>query len=131
MAIRKPDITRFLRDYAAALSSGDLKSVAAAWHLPALVVDRRGTVLVTRSKQVEAFFAQAIAAYRAAGTPTVRLESAEVVKVSSGLVHVTATWRGVRDNGRLARTEKSFYVISRQGTPGRLGFDLATSFGDG
>ncbi len=131
MSIKKSEVTRFLKDYAAALSNSDLKSVAKAWHTPSLVVDGRGTVLVTKAKQVETFFAKAIAAYRAAGTPTVRLETTDVVKISSGVVQVTATWRGVRDDGRKAKAERSFYVLSRQGLTGQLGFDLAASFGEG
>jgi hypothetical protein len=129
MSIKKADVTSFLKSHAAALSDGDLEAIASAWHTPSLVVDEQGSIAVSKAKQVVDFFRQAVAAYHESGIVAVRLESAEMTRLSPRVVTVTVTWRQIRSDGKKGQGDRSFYVISKQGLLGKLGIDLASQVG--
>jgi hypothetical protein len=126
VSIKKTDITSFLKSYAAALSDGDLKAISSAWHTPSLVVDQKGSIAVSKAKQVEDFFKHAVAAYHKSGIIAVKLESAEVTRLSKGVVTAMVRWRQIRSDGKKGLVDSSFYVISKQGFLGKLGIDLAS-----
>lgn len=125
MSITKREVKQFLARLGAALSLGDLDRVAAAWHLPALVVDVRGSLAVTRTGPLRAFFKRAVADYHGRGIAAPRVESLEVAKVSDSMVTAAVGWRQVLTGGGKGALERSFYVISRR--DGVLGIDLASS----
>lgn len=126
MSLKKTNVTAFLKRYAAALSEGDLKAISSAWHTPSLVVDQRGAIAVSKAKQVEAFFKQAVAAYHKSGIAAVKLETADVTRLSKGVATATVTWRQIRSDGKKGQADRSFYVISKRGLLGKIGIDLAS-----
>ncbi len=126
MNIKKAEVTAFLKNYAAALSTGDLNSISAAWHIPSLLVGQKGSIAVSKAKEVEGFFKQAVETYHKSGIASVKLESTDVTKLSKGVVTANVTRRQVRSDGRSGKAERSFYVLSKQGLLGKIGIDLVT-----
>lgn len=123
MAISRSAVEKFLRSYAVALGWADLDTIARAWHIPSLVVDTDASLAVKSTRAVRAFFKASVADYHARGIVAPQLEHFEVIPLARHSVAVTATWLEVRDDGRKAKREKSYYVLSRR--DGRLGFDVA------
>jgi hypothetical protein len=129
MSVRRSEITAFLRSYAVSLSEGDLKGISFAWHMPSLVIDQKGSLAVSKARQVEDFFGQAAAAYHESGIAAVKLETLEVSKLSGNMATATVAWRQVRSDGKKGAADLPFYVISRREQSDRLGIDLASQVG--
>lgn len=125
MSITKREVRQFLTAIGRALSIGDVDRVAAAWHVPAVVVDVRGSLAVTHLRQVRSFFKRAVADYHGRGIAAPMVESLDVVKVSDSMVTAAVGWRQLLVGGGKGALERSFYVISRR--DGALGIDLASS----
>ena len=128
MSITKREVRQLLAALGRALSVGDVDRVAAAWHLPALVADARGSLAVTSARQVRAFFKRAVADYHARGIAAPMVESLDVARVSASMVTVAVGWRQLLIGGGKGALERSFYVISRR--EGALGIVFASSGDD-
>ena len=128
MSITKREVKQFLVALGRALSVGDVERVAAAWHVPALVADARGSLAVTSARQVRAFFKRSIADYHARGIAAPSVESFETSKVSDDMATVAVGWRQLLVGGGKGALERSFYVLARR--EGRLGIVFATSRDD-
>ncbi len=124
MSVKKSDVTSFLKNYAKALSEGDVKAIATAWHTPSLVVSPGGVIAVSKSSEVEKFFKASIADYRKKGISGAKLEAANITKISKSVAAAEVTWRHAKTDGRSGGEERAYYVLSKSGVLGKLGIDL-------
>lgn len=124
MGIERLDIEALLEDYAKALSDNDLQRIAAAWHVPSLVVAHGAAVAVSSPEQITRYFELAAKEYNAAGIRTVKLRKAQIGAISDSIAHATVTWALYTADDRQAATEAGFYVISKSGSPPSVGIDF-------
>jgi hypothetical protein len=104
-------ISRLLERYGAALSSGDIQVVVDCWAMPALVLADQGAIAVTEAAQVEAFFGQAVEAYRAQGLISTRPELERVEMLTERLAAVDVRWPSFDASGEEQASERSHYIV--------------------
>jgi ketosteroid isomerase-like protein len=122
--ITQEQISRLLEELGQALSRGDAKSVAEAWHVPALVLSDEGAIAVEGYPQIEAFFEKAIQYYRQGGIITAKAELGQVQALSENLVTADVRWLGFDEQGREKSSERSHYILQLD-AEGRLGVRVA------
>lgn len=107
-----------------ALSEGDAAAVAARWDVPALVLHDHGAIPVASRDEVQAFFAQAIAAYRQQGQLSTRPVIQQIAHLSPGLAAVDVDWPSFDAAGVEQGAERSHYVM-RLGDDGQARIQVA------
>jgi hypothetical protein len=104
-------IRQLLENIGQGLSAGDPRAVANCWEVPALVLSDQGSLAITDSNQIEGFFGQAIAVYRAQGLMATRPEIEHVQTLSESLASVDVRWPAFDAAGTETSAERSHYVI--------------------
>jgi hypothetical protein len=115
----REDVQHFLDRLGTSLSGGDLKDVAACWETPALVVDDRGAIPVTKASEIESFFEQASKAYHDQGIFATRPEIVRLEPTTDRIVTVDVRWTNLDSEGAEKGSETSRYVLRAddQGKP--------------
>lgn len=108
-------IQTFLERYGRAIGSGDLVGAAACWVVPALVLSDEGAIPVESRDEIEAFFGQAVAAYRSQGLVETRPEIERIEVLSDRLVSVDVRWPAFDATGEERASERSRYVLRSGG----------------
>jgi hypothetical protein len=104
-------IHAFLERYGAAIGSGDLDGAAACWAVPALVLADEGAIPVESRDEIEAFFGQAVAAYRSKGLVETRPEIERIEALSDRLISVDVRWPAFDASGAERASERSRYIL--------------------
>ena len=119
-------IQAFLERYGAAIGSGDLDTAATCWAVPALILADEGAIPVESRDEIEAFFGQAVAAYRSEGLVETRPEIERIETLSDRLVSVDVRWPAFDAAGAERASERSRYVL-RLGAEDNLEIQVAVT----
>jgi ketosteroid isomerase-like protein len=106
-------ILAFLEGYAAALNAGDIPTVTQSWALPALILANEGARPVAAAEEVERFFEDTIAWYRAQG---ITLSPPEIVRtelLAERLASVDVRWASLDAAGAAQSWQTSRYILDR------------------
>ena len=106
-------IQRFFDRFARAVTSGDGRSVARMWAVPALVVGDTMVQAVGSLDQVEEFFGGAKEQYNAQGITDTRAELQRVEWLTRRLAVVDVRWPYLDAQGVERGEETSTYVLRR------------------
>jgi len=119
-------VTSFLQRYGEALSAGDLPTIVSCWEIPAFVLSDPGARAVTEAAQVEQFFAEAVASYRAQGLVSTTPELLQIEPLGQRIASVDVRWSARDVNGAVQSTEHSRYIL-RLRADGSLRVQVAMS----
>ena len=106
-------IQRFFDRFARAVTSGDGRSIARMWAVPALVVGDTMVQAVASLDQVEEFFGGAREQYNARGIADTRAELQRVEWLTRRLAVVDVRWPYLDAQGVERGAETSTYVLRR------------------
>ena len=106
-------IQRFFDRFARAVTSGDGRSIARMWAVPALVVGDNMVQAVGSLDQVEEFFGGAKEQYNAQGIADTRAELQRVEWLTRRLAVVDVRWPYLDAQGVERGEETSTYVLRR------------------
>ena len=106
-------IQRFFDRFARAVTSGDGRSIARMWAVPALVVGDSMVQAVGSLDQVEEFFGGAREQYNARGIADTRAELQRVEWLTRRLAVVDVRWPYLDAQGVERGAETSTYVLRR------------------
>jgi len=107
------EIQQLLNSMARAVVSGDGRTVAEMWDVPALVISDDGVMAVDRQEEFEAFFGGARAQYNAQGITDTRAEIVRIEWATKRLATVQVRWPHIDASGKTCGSETSTYVIRR------------------
>ena len=107
------EIQQVLNRMARAVVSGDGRTVAEMWEVPALVVGDENVMCVNRPEEFEAFFGSAKAQYNAQGITDTRPEIVRIEWATKRLATVQVRWPYLDSNGKIRGSETSTYVMRR------------------
>lgn len=113
-------VTRFLQKYAAAMSAGDVKAIAALWDTPAFAVSDQRSRAVGSREEVERFFAAARQQYVSRGMRAARPEVQSTDWISDRLAIVKVRWLYLDDRGKEIAEESMTYTLRRGHGPGDM-----------
>ena len=108
---RDDELRTFFESYGRALSSSNLGQIAAAWQVPAIVVDDRGVIAVTSTEQIETFFDGAAQLYRDQGIASTTPEIARAEWLSERMVEARVCWTRWSSAHEARGVETSQYVL--------------------
>ena len=103
----------YLDRFATAMTSGDTKTVAGLWGVPAFVIGPNEARVVQSEAEVEEFFAGAKDMYNQRGIMDTRAEILDLDWVSENLVIVTVRWPYLDQNEKEVGEESSSYTLLR------------------
>jgi hypothetical protein len=109
----RAEVQEYLDQFARAITSGDVSSIAELWETPAFVIDDRAAIPVSDIAEVERFFAGAKDQYNARGITTTKAEILDLDWVSDNLVVVRVRWPYENDAGATLGAESSSYTLKR------------------
>jgi hypothetical protein len=101
----------YLDRFCDAMTSGDTKTVAALWAIPAFVVDKKDARVISDSAEVEKFFSGAPEMYAQRGIEDTRAEILALDVIDETLVIVTVRWPYINDEGEEVGEETSTYTL--------------------
>ena len=107
------EIQQLLNRMARGVVSGDGRTVAEMWEVPALVVGDDNVMCVSRTEEFEAFFGGAKAQYNAQGITDTRPEIVRIEWATKRLATVQVRWPYLDANGKIRGSESSTYVMRR------------------
>lgn len=110
--MRASDLTTsFLERYGAALSEGDLDTVAACWEVPAFVVSDHGVIPVQNEDDIRNFFRSAVESYRSQGLDSVRSIASGAEWLTPRIVSLDVRWSALDRDGAERHQEHSNYLL--------------------
>jgi hypothetical protein len=104
-------IHRFLERYGEALSSGDLNVIVDCWGIPSFVLSDDGVQPITASKEVEAFFGNAVAQYQSQGLASTRAEVKQIEQLGQHIFSVDVRWSNLDKAGVEKASENWRYIL--------------------
>ena len=107
------EIQQLLNSMARAIVSGDGRTVAEMWEVPALVISDDGVMPVDRQEEFEAIFGGAREQYNAQGITDTRAEIVRIEWATKRLATVQVRWPHLDASGKICGSETSTYVIRR------------------
>ena len=103
----------YLDRFATAMTSGDAKTVASLWGVPAFVIGQNEARVVQSEAEVEEFFAGAKDMYNQRGIMDTRAEILDLDWLSENLMIVTVRWPYLDQNEKEVGEESSSYTLLR------------------
>ncbi|NLG51812.1 MAG: hypothetical protein GX552_17040 [Chloroflexi bacterium] len=119
-------ITSFLQRYGEALSAGDVPTIVSSWQIPAFVLSDQEAHAVTEAAQVEQFFTEAVASYRAQGLVSTIPELLQVEPLGQQIASVDVRW-SVRDPAGVPKATEHIRYILRLLEDGSLRVQVSLS----
>jgi hypothetical protein len=119
----------FLDRLARAVTSGDTRTIAALWEVPAFVIGEEDAQVIRSAAEVERFFAGACEAYNARGIVDTRAEITDLDWISDNLVMVRVRWPYLDGHKQEHGEESSTYTLRRD-EQGELRLRVATMRGE-
>jgi hypothetical protein len=124
----RASVQDYLDRFAVAMTSGDSRTLAQLWEVPAFVIDKERALSVQSLTDVEQFFAGSKAMYNARGITSTRAEIQDLDVIDDDLVMVRVRWPYLDENGDEHGAESSTYTLKR-GEDGQLKMRVATMRG--
>lgn len=121
-------VQAYLDRYSEAMTSGDTKTLAKLWGVPAFVIGAMEARVVQSEDEVVEFFAGAKDAYNQRGIVGTRAEITDLDWISDDLVIATVRWPYLDANERAVGEETSSYTLLR-GEDGSFKLRVATMRG--
>jgi len=112
-AREQASVQQYLDRFAEAMTSGDIKTMAKLWGVPAFVIGSQDARLVQSDEEVEQFFAGAKDMYNERGIVGTRAEIVDLDWVGEDLVIATVRWPYLDQNDRVRGEESSSYTLLR------------------
>jgi hypothetical protein len=109
----KASVQDYLDRFSEAMTSGDIKTMATLWEVPAFVIGSNMTRLVQSKAEVEQFFAGAKDMYNARGIVRTRAEIMDLDWIADDLVTVRVRWPYLDAKGDVRGEESSSYTLLR------------------
>jgi hypothetical protein len=106
-------VQRYLDRFAEAMTSGDTRTMAKLWGVPAFVIGANEARVVQSESEVEQFFAGAKDMYNERGIVSTRAEIVGLDWVAQDLVIATVRWPYLDQNDRTLGEESSSYTLLR------------------
>jgi hypothetical protein len=110
-----PDVQAKVQDYldrfCDAMTAGDTKTMGSLWSVPAFVVDKKDTRIISDTAEVETFFAGAPEMYAQRGIEDTRAEIQTLDMIADTLVMVTVRWPYIDAEGEEIGEESSTYTL--------------------
>ncbi len=103
----------YLDRFATAMTSGDTRTVASLWGVPAFVIGQNEARVVQSEAEVEEFFAGAKDMYNERGIMDTRAEILDLDWVSENLVIASVRWPYLDQNEKEVGEESSSYTLLR------------------
>jgi ketosteroid isomerase-like protein len=122
-------VQAYLDKYAKALTSGDGKTIATMWEVPALVLADDMSKGVYVPAEVEAFFAGAKDEYNKRGIVDTKAVIEREEWLTDRMVSVDVRWPYIDGRGQTTGSESSTYVL-RRGDDGALKMRVALMRGE-
>lgn len=121
-------VQAYLDKYSDAMTSGDVRTLAKLWGVPAFVIGAMEARVVQSEDEVSQFFAGAKEMYNARGIVGTRAEITDLDWISDDLVIATVRWPYIDQNDRVIGEETSSYTLLR-GEDGGFKLRVATMRG--
>jgi ketosteroid isomerase-like protein len=109
----RASVQAYLDKYSEAMTSGDTKTLAKLWGVPAFVIGAMEARVVQSEDEVEQFFAGAKEMYNARGIMDTRAEILDLDWISDDLVIAKVRWPYIDQNGKTVGEETSSYTLLR------------------
>ena len=106
-------VQQYFDHFAAAMTSGDLKTMKTLWGVPAFVIGAHEARVVQSELEVDEFFAGAKDLYNRRGIVETRAEITDLDWVGQDLVIATVRWPYLDENDRVVGEESSSYTLLR------------------
>jgi len=106
-------IQQYFDRFAEAMTTGDDKTMAKLWGVPAFVIGANEARVVQSEAEVEQFFAGAKDIYNERGIVGTRAEIVDLDWVGTDLVIATVRWPYLDQNDRTLAEESSSYTLLR------------------
>lgn len=107
----RASVQEYLDRFATAMTSGDTKTMAKLWGVPAFVIGPEMAKAVQSEAEVEEFFGGAQAMYNERGIIDTRPEIMDLDWIGEDLVVVTVNWPYLDQNEKVVGSEKSSYTL--------------------
>lgn len=109
----RASVQEYLDRFATAMTSGDTKTMAKLWGVPAFVIGPTMAKAVQSEAEVEEFFGGAQAMYNERGIIDTRPEIMDLDWIGEDLVVATVNWPYLDQNEKVVGSEKSSYTLLR------------------
>jgi ketosteroid isomerase-like protein len=109
----RASVQEYLDRFATAMTSGDTKTMARLWGVPAFVVGAEMAKVVQSEDEVEEFFSGAKAMYAERGIMDTRADIEDLDWISEDLVIATVRWPYLDQNEKELGAERSSYTLLR------------------
>jgi ketosteroid isomerase-like protein len=119
----------YLDRFTRAMTSGDIKTIAKLWEVPAFVIHTEQARVIQSLEEVERFFSGAKDMYNERGIVDTRAEIQDLDVVSDSLVIVRVRFPYYDENGDEHGEESSSYTLSR-GSDGEFKMRVVTMRGE-
>lgn len=106
-------VQEYLDRFAAAMTSGDIKTMQKLWGVPAFVIGTHEARVVQSESEVEQFFNGAKDLYNARGIVQTRAEITDLDWIGEDLVVARVRWPYLDQNERAFGEESSSYTLLR------------------
>jgi len=106
-------VQEYLDRFATAMTSGDMKTMAKLWGVPAFVIGASEARVVQSESEVEQFFGRAKDLYNERGIVSTRAEITNLDWITEDLVIATVRWPYLDGNDRVLGQESSSYTLLR------------------
>lgn len=106
-------VQRYFDRFAAAMTSGDMKTMLALWGVPAFVIGTHEARVVQSEAEVEQFFSGSKDLYNRRGIVATRAEITNLDWIGEELVIATVRWPYLDQNERVVGEESSSYTLLR------------------
>ena len=125
----KASVQGFLDRLARAVTSGDTRTIASMWEVPAFVIGNEDARAIHSAAEIERFFAGARDAYNARGIVDTRAEITDLDWIADDLVMVRVRWPYLGADREEHGEESSTYTLKRDAN-GELRLRVATMRGE-
>ena len=109
----RASVQEYLDRFATAMTSGDTKTIAKLWGVPAFVVGKNEARVVQSEAEVEQFFGGAKDMYNERGIMDTRAEIMDLDWIDEDLVIATVRWPYLDQNEKELGEETSSYTLLR------------------
>jgi hypothetical protein len=109
----RASVQEYLDRFATAMTSGDTKTMAKLWGVPAFVVGPNMAKVVQSEDEVEEFYSGAKDMYNERGIMDTRAEIEELDWIDEDLVIATVRWPYLDQNEKEHGSERSSYTLFR------------------
>lgn len=106
-------VQEYFDRFAAAMTSGDIKTMQKLWGVPAFVIGTHEARVVQSESEVEQFFSGAKDLYNARGIVQTRAEITDLDWIGEDLVVARVRWPYLDENERVLGEESSSYTLLR------------------